>query len=110
MSRTFLPISARGAASTTAAGLGATPGANDPEGGILHNPVAAARAWIAIQNFLSEIFALLHVLRDYLRRPRWPSNLGFGASAPIVRMQKLQFLPEKAYILVIIQCTINSWS
>lgn len=35
----------------------ATPGANAPEMGILYNPTAAARAWIAIENFLSEIFA-----------------------------------------------------
>lgn len=33
----------------------ATPGANDPEAGILYNPVAANRAWIAIQNFLAEV-------------------------------------------------------
>ena len=35
----------------------ATPGANAPEAGILYNPSAAARAWIAIQDFLAEIFA-----------------------------------------------------
>ncbi len=34
----------------------AAPGASDPDAGILHNPVAAARAWVAIQNFLSEVF------------------------------------------------------
>ena len=34
----------------------ATPGANDPDAGILYNPVAADRAWIAIQNFLAEVF------------------------------------------------------
>ncbi|MBS0656057.1 MAG: dienelactone hydrolase family protein, partial [Verrucomicrobia bacterium] len=34
----------------------ATPGANDPAAGILHNPVAARRAFVAIQNFLSEVF------------------------------------------------------
>lgn len=33
----------------------ATPGANDPSSGILYNPVAAARSWNAIQNFLHEI-------------------------------------------------------
>lgn len=33
----------------------ATPGANDPEAGILYNPTAAARAWIAIENFLDEV-------------------------------------------------------
>lgn len=33
----------------------ATPGANDPEAGILYNPVAANRAWITIQNFLAEV-------------------------------------------------------
>jgi len=30
--------------------------ANDPESGILYNPVSAARAWISIHNFLDEIF------------------------------------------------------
>lgn len=35
----------------------ATPGANDPEAGILYNPVAANRAWITIQNFLAEVLA-----------------------------------------------------
>lgn len=34
----------------------ATPEANDPEAGILYNPAAAKRAWIAILNFLDEIF------------------------------------------------------
>lgn len=34
----------------------ATPGANNPDAGFLHNPVAAARAWVAIQNFLNEVF------------------------------------------------------
>lgn len=34
----------------------ATPGANDPEGGILYNPVSAARAWTSVHNFLDEIF------------------------------------------------------
>lgn len=33
----------------------ATPGENDPEAGILYNPVAANRAWITIQNFLAEV-------------------------------------------------------
>lgn len=35
----------------------ATPGANDPAAGILYNPVAADRAWIALKNFLAEVFA-----------------------------------------------------
>ena len=35
----------------------ATPEANDPEAGILYNPAAAARAWVAVQNFLGEVFA-----------------------------------------------------
>lgn len=35
----------------------ATPGANDPNAGILYNPVAAKRAWIAIHNFLAEVLA-----------------------------------------------------
>jgi dienelactone hydrolase len=35
----------------------ATPGANDPEAGILYNQTAATRAWIATQNFLDEIFS-----------------------------------------------------
>ena len=35
----------------------ATPGANDPDAGILYNPVAAARAWVVIQNFLAEVLA-----------------------------------------------------
>lgn len=34
----------------------ATPGANDPTSGILYNPRAAARSWIAIHHFLKEIF------------------------------------------------------
>lgn len=34
----------------------ATPEANDPEAGILYNPIAAAHARIAIQQFLSEVF------------------------------------------------------
>jgi dienelactone hydrolase len=34
----------------------ATPGANDPDAGILYNPVAAERAWMAIQIFLAEVF------------------------------------------------------
>lgn len=34
----------------------AAPGANDPESGILYNPVSSARAWISIRNFLDEIF------------------------------------------------------
>lgn len=33
----------------------ATPGANDPDAGILYNPVAADRAWISLKNFLTEI-------------------------------------------------------
>lgn len=33
----------------------AAPEANDPEAGILYNPIVATRAWIAIQNFLDEI-------------------------------------------------------
>lgn len=35
----------------------ATPEANDPEAGILYNPIAAARAWVAIQSFLKEVFS-----------------------------------------------------
>jgi dienelactone hydrolase len=35
----------------------ATPGANDPDAGILYHPVAAKRAWIAVQNFLTEVLA-----------------------------------------------------
>ncbi len=35
----------------------ATPGANAPESGILHNPLSAKRAWVAIEAFLNEIFA-----------------------------------------------------
>ncbi len=35
----------------------AAPHANDPKSGILYNPVSAARAWIAIHNFLDEILA-----------------------------------------------------
>ena len=34
----------------------ASPSANDPESGILYNPVSSARAWISIHNFLDEIF------------------------------------------------------
>lgn len=34
----------------------ATPGANDPKAGILYNVVAAKRAWMAIENFLAEVF------------------------------------------------------
>ncbi len=34
----------------------ATPEANDADAVILHNAVAATRAWVAIQNFLSEVF------------------------------------------------------
>lgn len=33
----------------------ANPGANDPEAGILYNPVVANRAWITIQNFFAEV-------------------------------------------------------
>jgi len=36
----------------------ATPGANDPDSGILYNPVSSARAWISIHNFLDEILIL----------------------------------------------------
>lgn len=35
----------------------ATPTANDPDSGILYNPIAAARSWKAIQNFLNELFS-----------------------------------------------------
>jgi dienelactone hydrolase len=35
----------------------ATPGANDPQSGILYNSTAASRSWIAIYNFLNEIFS-----------------------------------------------------
>jgi len=35
----------------------ATPGANDPESGILYNPIAASRAWAATHHFLDEIFS-----------------------------------------------------
>lgn len=35
----------------------ATPEANDPKAGILYNSAIAARAWIAIQNFLAEVLA-----------------------------------------------------
>lgn len=35
----------------------ATPGANDPESGILYNPRAATRAWSAVHDFLKEIFS-----------------------------------------------------
>lgn len=34
----------------------ATPEANDPDAGILYNPLAAGWAWGTIQNFLSEVF------------------------------------------------------
>lgn len=34
-----------------------TPAANDPGRGMLYNPIAAARAWTAIQHFLVEVFA-----------------------------------------------------
>ena len=34
----------------------ATPGANAPTAGMLYNPIAALRAWVAIRNFLDEIF------------------------------------------------------
>ncbi len=34
----------------------ATPEASDPDVGILYNPVAAERAWKAVQNFLLEVF------------------------------------------------------
>lgn len=34
----------------------ATPGVNDPASGLAYNPVAASRSWIAIRNFLNEIF------------------------------------------------------
>lgn len=34
----------------------ATPGANDPDAGILYNSVAADRAWVTIKNFLAEVF------------------------------------------------------
>lgn len=35
----------------------ATPGVNDPLSGILYNPTAASRSWLAIYNFLKEIFS-----------------------------------------------------
>jgi len=35
----------------------ATPGASDPEAGILYDPVTATRAWSATQSFLSEVLA-----------------------------------------------------
>jgi dienelactone hydrolase len=35
-----------------------TPAANDPGSGILYNPIAAQRAWLAIDNFLGEIFTV----------------------------------------------------
>lgn len=35
----------------------ATPDASDAASGILYNPIAAQRAWLAIENFLDEIFA-----------------------------------------------------
>lgn len=35
----------------------ATPGANDPQLGILYNSTAASRSWFAIYNFLNEIFS-----------------------------------------------------
>lgn len=34
----------------------ATPGVNDPASGLCYNSVAASRSWIAIKNFLKEIF------------------------------------------------------
>lgn len=34
-----------------------TPGANDPASGMLHNPLSAKRAWLAVQQFLNEIFS-----------------------------------------------------
>ena len=34
----------------------ATPGENDPDGGILYNPAAADRAWKITKSFLAEIF------------------------------------------------------
>lgn len=34
----------------------ATPSAQDPDAGILYNPVSARRAWLAIENFLAELF------------------------------------------------------
>lgn len=34
----------------------AAPGANDPESGLLYNPVSAARAWASIHHFLDENF------------------------------------------------------
>ena len=34
----------------------ATPGANDPESGILYNPLSASRAWESTRRFLNEIF------------------------------------------------------
>lgn len=35
----------------------ATPEANNPDAGILYNPIAAARAWAATQDFLNEVFS-----------------------------------------------------
>ncbi len=35
----------------------ATPAANDPASGMQYHPLAAQRAWIAIRNFLDEIFS-----------------------------------------------------
>jgi dienelactone hydrolase len=35
----------------------ATPSANDPASGMLYNPIAERRAWLAIHNFLKEIMA-----------------------------------------------------
>ena len=35
----------------------ATPSANDPLSGILYNPLAERRSWIAIYNFLEELFS-----------------------------------------------------
>lgn len=35
----------------------ATPSANDPQAGILYNPLSAKRAWQSVENFLHEIFA-----------------------------------------------------
>ncbi len=32
----------------------AAPGANDPQAGVLYNPLAAKRAWVSIRNFLAE--------------------------------------------------------
>ncbi len=35
----------------------ATPGANNPDRGILYSPTDATRAWVAIRNFLEEVLA-----------------------------------------------------